>query len=164
MLGWTSSPLSASTVARKLPNTWRSLRGWQRLSPCRTRKPWVRASVVGDRVPSGGARPACYSIAGDDGAPFICTPRGAPAHEAVRSRASASRGLAELLHHPRCRGDGKAHEGADVQRHAGTRWASRAQARPFWTAEARKARCGPSPIRSSAASPDSGSRFDAANL
>ena len=29
--------------ARRLPNTWRSLQGWQRLSPCRSRKPWVRA-------------------------------------------------------------------------------------------------------------------------
>ena len=29
--------------ARKLPSTWTSLQGWQRLSPGCSRKPWVRA-------------------------------------------------------------------------------------------------------------------------
>ena len=29
--------------ARKLPKTWQSFQGWQRLSPGRSRKPWIRA-------------------------------------------------------------------------------------------------------------------------
>ena len=43
VLGWTSTHRSAGTALRKLPKTWRSLQGWQRLAPGRSRKPWVRA-------------------------------------------------------------------------------------------------------------------------
>ena len=43
VLGWTSSPRLAGTVPARCRTTWRSLQGWQRLSPGRSRKPWVRA-------------------------------------------------------------------------------------------------------------------------
>ena len=97
--------------ARKLENTQRSLQGWQRLSPGRSRKPWVQV------VWSGMA------------SQIICTTRRAPAREAARSRASASRGLAELLDRPRGRRDGQTNKGPDVQRYTGARRASDAQTR-----------------------------------
>ena len=122
-------PAFGKRGARKLPNTWRSLRRWQRLSPSLA-ETLGASGVVGDGVPSGGARPAYYGIVGDDRAPLICTPREAPAHEAVRSRASASWGLCRTSRsHPRCRGDGQTHKGPDVQRYIGARWASRTQTR-----------------------------------
>ena len=89
------------------------------------------SGVVGDRVSSTGTRSACHGTGGNDRAPFIRTPRGTPAHEAARSCASTSRGLAELLDHRRCRRDRQACKGADVERHARAWWASRSQARPL---------------------------------
>ena len=87
------------------------------------------SDLVGDCVSSGGARPAYYGIVGDDRAPLLWPLRKAPAYEAVRSGASTSRSLAELLDHPRGRGNRQTNKGTNVQRYTGDRRTSGAQFR-----------------------------------
>ena len=102
--------------ARKLPKPWRSLQDGQRFSPGRSRKPWVRASMVRDRVQTGEARPAFYGTVGDEGG-SLCSARRAPAFETVRLVASTSRGLAEFLSHPSSRRNRQTNESTNVQRY-----------------------------------------------
>ena len=100
-------------AARKMPKTWRSLQGWQRLSPCRSRKPWVRAvwSGIACRLVEQGQHSISMGLLVMSGLLSYARPG------TVRPGASTSRDLAEFLSHPGSRRNSQTNEGTNGQRY-----------------------------------------------
>ena len=134
VLGWTSSLAFGKHGARKLPNTWRSLQGWQRLSPCGSRKPWVRAvwSGIACRLTEQG-QPAMGLVV-MTGLLSYARPEKLLRMRQCDLVPPLRVDLAKLLDHSRCRRDRQAYKGADVERHTRARWPLARKLAPFWAA------------------------------
>ena len=102
--------------ARNLPKTWRSLQGWQRVSPGRSRKLWVRAvwSRIACRMVEQGQHSIGLLVMTGL---FSNARRRAPACKKVRPGASTSRGLAKFLSHPGSRRNRQTNESTNAQRY-----------------------------------------------
>ena len=98
--------------AHKLPKTWRSLEGWQRLSPGRSRKPWVRAvwSGIASRLVEQGQHSVGLLVM--TGLLSYARPG-----ELLRMMPPLRGAFAEFLSHPGSRRNRQTNEGTNVQRY-----------------------------------------------